>query len=251
MIKKSFVSSLYVIPVTFAVILFATFLWNPNYLITPPQLSGFEQQIEMAISVLLIALYSFILPNKFEIELGIVNGYSTLKLTIIKVLPILLYTIITSSISIAIYQYVPFNLTEYKSIIPLYVPDNFKLYTFVSVFVTILFFSSIYFFMRVLTRNCYLPVIIDLLIFSALSSVSEGVRKGLTDLRVCLVDPFISIYFIGNTIPNEFSEKYLELSLMRNAWTINRIIFLTFSVVLLAVTVFLLRREKLHRGITE
>ena len=169
MLKKSFVRSLYIIPASAAVILFATFLWEPNYLITPPQLSGFEKQIETALPVLMIALYSFILPNKFEIELGLVNGYSTLKLVLTKAIPIFLYSILTSSFAIALYQYKRYDSNQFKSLIPIYVPeDNFKLYTYISVFVIILFFSALFLFMRVLTRNCFLPVITDLLFLSAL-----------------------------------------------------------------------------------
>ena len=251
MLKKSFISSLYVIPATLAVILFATHLWTPNYLITPPQLSGFESQIEGSVVILFIALYSFILPNRFEIELCLVNGYSTLKLALSKALPIFLYSTATALISVAFFKYKPFIDTQLKTLIPIYVPDNFRVYTFISIFVTVLFFSSFYFLVRVLTRNCYLPVIADLLVFTSLSSISEGIKKGITDIRVSLIDPFITTYFVGNTIPNNYAEKYRDLTIMKNAWTVNRIIFLALSFVFLMVTVFLLHREKLHRGLGE
>ena len=242
MIKKSFISHLFVIPATAAVIVFATFLWTPNYLITPPQLSGFEYQIETVIPVLLIAFFSFILPNKFEIELGLINGYSTLKLTVIKAIPIFVY---------AIYRYEPYTSTEFKSIFPIFVPDSFRIFTFISVFVNIMFFSSVFFFFRVLTRNCFIPVIADLLVFSSLTSISEGIRKGYTDIRVSLIDPLITTYFVGNTIPDSYAEKYKDLSLMKNAWTVNRLIFLFLSLAFLSATIMLLRREKLHRGMGE
>ena len=251
MIKKSLISHLFVIPATAAVILFATFLWTPNYLITPPQLSGFEYQIETVIPVLLIAFFSFILPNKFEIELGLINGYSTLKLTVIKAIPIFVYTILTSFAAIAIYRYEPYTSTEFKSIFPIFVPDSFRIFTFISVFVNIMFFSSVFFFFRVLTRNCFIPVIADLLVFSSLTSISEGIRKGYTDIRVSLIDPLITTYFVGNTIPDSYAEKYKDLSLMKNAWTVNRLIFLFLSLAFLSATIMLLRREKLHRGMGE
>ena len=250
MLKKTFVRSLYIIPATAVVILFATYLWEPNHLITPPQLSGFEKQIETALPVLLIALYSFILPNKFEIELGLVNGYSTLKLVLTKAIPIFLYTIPVAFLAIAFYQYTPYDSDQFKSLIPIYVPeDNFKLYTFISVFVIILFFSSVFLFLRVLTRNCFLPVITDLLFLSAFVSISEGIQTGFIDLRVCLIDPFITVYFIGNEVPNAYADQVAGMSILRNAWTVNRIAFFLLSLVLLAATVFLLRREKLHRGL--
>ena len=248
MMQKSFISNLFVIPISIGVILFATFLWTPNYLITPPQLSGFEQQIEIAIPVLLIPLYSFIIPNKYEIELGLVNGYSTFKLVLTKVTPIFIFSTITSFIAIAVYRYIPYDLVEFKPFIPIFVPENFKIYMVISISVTILFFSSVFLFMRVLTRNCFLPIIVDLLFFSALSSISESIRKGYADLRISIVDPFITTYFVGNTLPNAYANKNPELSLMMNAWTVNRLIFLILSLTFFAATVFLLRRERLHRG---
>ncbi len=251
MIKKTFFSHLFVIPATAAVILFATFLWTPNYLITPPQLTGFEKQIETSIPVVLVAFFSFILPNKFEIELGLVNGYGTLKLTVVKAIPIFVYTVVTAFTAIGVYRYTPYISTEFNTLFPIFVPDDFRVYTLISVFVIILFFSSIFFFFRVLTRNCYIPVIADLIVISALSVISDGIQKGLTDVRMSLVDPFITTYFVGNTIPNEIAEKYQDLAILKNVWTVNRLFFLIFSLVLLAATVLILRREKLHRGMGE
>ena len=251
MLKKSFISHLFVIPATAAVILFATFLWTPNYLITPPQLSGFESQIEKSIPVLLVAFYSFILPNKFEIELCLINGYGTLKLTVIKAVPVFVYTVLTTFTAVAVYRYTPYTSTEFKSLFPIFVPEKFRVYTFISVFLIILFFSSFFFFFRVLTRNCYIPVIADLIVISALSVISDGIQKGQTDVRMSLVDPFITTYFVGNTIPNEIAGKYRDLAILKNAWTINRLIFLILSLAFLAATVLLLRREKLHKGFGE
>ena len=251
MLRKSFISSLYVIPATAAVILFATHMWTPGYLITPPELSGFEQQIEFSVAVLLILLFSFILPNKYEIELGLVNGYGTLKLALAKAVPVFVYALGTSLASVALYRYTPFDLSGYKSRIPVFVPDDFRVYSFLSVALIVIFFSSVYFFLRVLTRNCFLPIIADLAVFSALSSFSDGIRKGINDLRLSVLDPFITTYFVGNAVPNGFADKYADLSALRNVWTVNRLIFLTLSVAFLAATIVLLRREKLHRGLGE
>ena len=246
--KKSFIRSLYVIPVLAAVILFSTYLWSPDYLITPPEYSGFEDHIERTISIAIIAFYSLFLPNKFEIELGLVNGYGTLKLALTKVLPVFIYSMLASFAAVAVYRVKPFDILGAKSRIPIYVPEDFRLYTFFSVFVTLLFFSSVYFFIRVIFRNCYLPVITDLLIYSFFSPLSSSIQKGVIDIRVSIVDPFITTYFVGNTIPNEIAEKYQDLAILKNAWTVNRLIFLFLSLVLLAATIMLLRREKLHRG---
>ncbi len=248
MLKKSFIRSLYVIPVLVAVILFSTFLWNPDYLITPPEYMGFEDHIERAIPIAIIAFYSLFLPNKFEIELGLVNGYGTLRLALTKVIPVFIYSMLASFAAVVVYRFKPFDILGAKSLIPIYVPEKYRLFTFFSVFVTLLFFSSVYFFIRVLLRNCYLPVIADLLIYSFFSPISSSIKRGVTDIRVSIIDPFITTYFVGNTIPNGIAEKYQDLAILKNAWTVNRLIFLFLSLVLLAATIMLLRREKLHRG---
>lgn len=251
MLKKAFVSSLYVIPMAVAVLLFATNVWFPGYLITPPQLTGFVDQIEFSTVMLSVVFFSFILPNKFEIELGLVNGYSTLKLALTKAIPVFIYIIAAEFSVIAIYRYTPFNLSGYKSYIPIVVPDDYRVYVFISAFVTALFFSSLCLFMRVLMRNCYLPIIGDLLVFSILTLNSEGIRKGTRDLKTCFFDPFITTYFVGNSNANQIASEVERYAFLKNAWTYNRLIFLALSAVIIAATVFLLRREKLHRGISE
>ena len=65
----------------------------------------------------------------------------------------------------------------------------------------------------------------------------------MTGLGRTLMDPFISSYFIGDTIPNQLGIPYM--------WTINRLLFLVLSAVLLLATYLLLRRETLHRHIGE
>ncbi len=251
MLKKTFVSSLYVIPATVAVLLFATHVWFPEYLITPPQLSGFADQIEFSTAMICVIFFSFILPNRFEIELGLVNGYGTLKLALTKALPVFVYTVAAALSFVAVYRYTPFDLDGYKTYIPIVVPDDWRVYVFLSVFVTALFFSTVCFFLRILMRNCYLPIIGDLLIISLLMNNSEGIRKGTSDIRTCLFDPFITTYFVGNSLPNDISAEVEGYAILKNAWTYNRLIFLALSAALIAATVFLLRREKLHRGTGE
>ena len=250
MLRKTFKSSLYVVPITVVTILFATHFWIPNYLIAPPPYSGFAYQLESSIAILLIVFYTFLLTNRFEIELGLVNGYCTLKLATMKVIPVYIYSIVTVLMTIPLYQYKAFDVESgYSARIPISVPDNHRTYMLISILVTVTFFSSLYFFIRVLMRNCYLPVIPDLLLVTLFFGLNERIIKGYSDIRMSLVDPFISSYFMGNSVPNKIAEKYPEMFLLRNAWTNNRIIFLSFSLLLLVSTVFLLRREKLHRGI--
>ncbi|MBQ6263673.1 MAG: hypothetical protein IJK58_09185 [Clostridia bacterium] len=252
MLKKSFKSSLYVIPAALAVILFSTYLWSPSWLIAPPPYTGFVFQLESALAVLLIAFYSFILTNKYEIELGLVNGYGTLKLALIKALPVFVCSAAVTLAAILAYRYEPFDTGAISNIrIPIYVPDDYRIYMLISAFVTVIFFSSLYFLIRVILRNCFLPIIPDLLIVTVFGGLNEKILKGIADIRMCLLDPFITSYFVGNAVPNEIANKYPEMNLLRNAWTFNRLFFLTLSVAFLAATIVLLRREKLHRGFGE
>lgn len=249
MIRKSFISSLFIIPTAVALILFSTYLWNPSYLIAPPPFTGFAFQLEATLAVLLIVFYSFLLTSKYEIELGLVNGYGTLKLALTKALPIFVYSTAVSLAAVLVYRYKPFDAEAVSKIrIPIYVPDNYKIYLLFSVLVTVIFFSSLYFFIRVIMRNCFLPLIPDLFLVTLSYGLSESIIKGTADIRLSLLDPFITAYFVGNTVPNEIADTYPKMNLLRNVWTFNRLIFLTLSVVFLAATVFLLRREKLHKG---
>ncbi|MBQ6677927.1 MAG: hypothetical protein IJM71_07760 [Clostridia bacterium] len=251
MLKKTFVSSLYVIPATAAVLFFATNIWIPWYLITPPRSFGFIDMTEFTLAALMMILFSFLIPNKYEIELGLVNGCGTLKLALSKAFPVFVYSASTAMVFVAIYRYAPFDVEGVKTFLPITVPDDFRLYVFISVLVTALFFASLFFFMRVLLRNCYLPIFVDLTFLALMIFNSGSIKKGARDLRTCLFDPFITTYFVGNSLPNDISAQVERYSVIKNAWTYNRLIFLSFSLVLLAATLFLLRREKLHRGMGE
>ena len=77
---------------------------------------------------------------------------------------------------------------------------------------------------------------------------SKNIQKGISDIKLCIVDPFISSYMLGDIVPNAMAEQYVDLPVLQNAWTYNRLIFLGITVVLLVVTCLLLRREKLHKG---
>ncbi len=249
MFRKHFLRALYALPVAVAAMLYAAALFKPNYLIAPPEIGSFEDRFEEAFVFFLFPLYTFILTNPYEIELGLVNGCSTVKLAAAKTVPIFVYSIIPAFAAVAFYRYVPLDVTGYDSKIEIYVPDNYRIYMFISVFVTVLFFSSVYFFFRILLKNCFIPIIVDLVVWMTFMPISSPIRMGERDVRWSLIDPFITRYFVGDTVPNRIAGANPGLSLMRNAWTVNRVAFFTASLILIAATVFLLSREKMHRGL--
>ncbi len=247
MLTRSFKKSLLFIPIALAFLTFSSYIWVPGWLITPFELAGFFDNVEMAIPTLLIAFCCFILPSKYEIELSLVCGTKTSKLFFLKALPIFIYTMIPTYIVLALFKYTPYE-GEYRPRIPIYIPDNYKLYVAVSLFVTVFFFFALFLFFRVLMRNCYAPIFLCMFANKYFYDLSKQIQKGTEDIRKSLVNPFISSYILGDTVPNAYAEKVEGMEIMRNAWTYNRIGFFAIGVVLLVVTYLLLRREKLHKG---
>ena len=49
-------------------------------LIVPPKQIGYMDRTELVIAVFMLPVFSFLLPNKFEIELALTCGTSTVKL---------------------------------------------------------------------------------------------------------------------------------------------------------------------------
>lgn len=228
-------------------LLYCIYYYIKGPLIVPYPEIGFVEQLETNIIIVMIPIFAFVLPNKYEIELSLICGTSTPKLFFSKVISALLYTAVPAFVCVLLYRYVPYEGSG-RIRIPLYVPDNFRIYLAVSLAVTILFFLSAYLFIRVVSRNCYVPILLGLCLHFATTSNTDRIRRGLTDIKRSIFDPFISIYFIGDEVPNAIAAKYAELSVLENAWTYNRLIFLGVSVVLLVATYLLLRREKLHCG---
>ena len=247
MLKRSFRSYLFLLPLSIGLLLFSTNVWEPQPLIVPLPLAGFVETSEGVIPLLLMFFLSFILHDRYEIELSMVCGVKTTRLALGKALPVFLYTLLTTWAIILCYRYEPYTSTQYKIRIPIYVPDNFRIYLLISAFVTILFFTALFLFLRVLTRNCYIPIGIGMFLYLMLDSVGKSIRAGGASPMTCFWDPFISTYFIGDTIPNALAAKYTEdLSGLTNAWTYNRLMFFALAVLLLVATWLLLRREKLH-----
>ena len=170
------------------------------------------------------------------------------KLVTVKALPVILYIILSTVAITLCHRYVPYD-GSHRIRIPIYVPDNYKTYLVISALVTTIFFAALFLFLRVLTRNCYLPLGIGLIVWGGSCGLSEEIRGGTVSPAMCWLDPFISFNFIGDTIPNAMAEKYTDLASMTNAWTYNRLMFFGLAILLLVATWLLLRREKLHEGL--
>ena len=227
------------------------FLYFTQYVLTgplivPPKHIGYLDRTELVIAVLMLPVFSFLLPNKFEIELSLSCGTSTVKLFFTKAFASLIYTVIPALVFIFLYQYEPYSGKD-RPKIGIFIPENYKVYMIVSVLVTILFFFALFCFLRVLLRNCYAPILVGLAIYSLAYNTCKNIQNGV-DIERCLYDPFISVYMMGDTVPNNIATQYPELGVVANAWTYNRLIFFGISVVLLVATYIMLRREKLHRG---
>lgn len=247
MLSRSLKKSTWLMLICIGFLLFSSYIWYPGHLITPYQLVGFFDNVEMAVPTVLIAFCCFILPNKYEIELSLVCGTSTPKLFFSKAIPVFLYTLIPTYVIIALYKYIPYD-GEFKPKIPIFVPENFKAYAAVSLFVTVFFFFALFCFFRVILRNCYVPIFLCMFVNSYFYNLSKQIQKGITDIRQSLINPFVSSYLLGDAVPNAYAEQVEGMEIMKNAWTYNRIGFFVLGVVLLFVTYLLLRREKLHKG---
>ena len=247
MIIRSFKKSIWLMLISIAFLLFSSYIWYPGPLIAPVQSVGFSDNVELAVPTLLIIFCCFILPNNYEIELSLVCGMNTTKLFFSKAVPIFFYSLIPMYIMLALFKYEPYN-GDIKTRIPIYVPENFKIYVALSMLVTVFFFFALFCFFRVLLRNCYAPIFLCMFANYSCASITEAIQRGMSDIRLSLINPFISDYILGDTIPNAYAAQLEGMEIMKNAWTYNRILFFALGVVLLTLTYLLLRREKLHKG---
>lgn len=247
MFKYSFHRSLKVIPLLLIFMLFTTFIWDEQYLIVPASLKGFVNNLEVTLPVLLLVLYSFILHDTYEIELSLVCGVNTAELAFSKAIPLFLYTLASAALMIVLYRYLPFESLGNTIVIPIHIPDNYKLYLIVSVFVTVIFFSALFLFIRILVRNCYIPIGVGFFIYYTFSNLNISIHEGTKDIRLCIIDPFISTYFLGDTVPNAYAEQEVGFEIMKNAWTCNRLLFLVVAIILIWFSYVLLCRENLHK----
>ena len=220
-------------------------VWEPSPLIAALPDKGFIDYTELFVPFLLILPISFLLYDNFEIELGLVCGEKTAKLMLYKFFSILIYTLIPMGILVVFYKYEEyFPDSQTKIRIPIHIPENYKLYMAISAFVTVLFFASLFLFTRVATKNCYAPVGLGILAFTIFNNMNTNIHSGYEDIRKCLIDPFLSNYFLGDTVLTEYYR-------VGPLWTYNRLLFFGLAVVMLVVTYLLLRREKLHQGFND
>jgi len=233
-----------------AFLLVATRIWEPLHLLVPPVMMGFADYIECFVPLIVVIPISFLLNDDYEIELGLVCGVKTSRLMFSKFLPVLIYTLIPTYLMILLYQYTPFtDFTRYKTPIPIFVPDNFKPYLYLSVTVTILFFTSLFLFIRTVFRNCYVPVAAGICCYMIFSSLNTGLKEGTEDIRMSFFNPFISSSIVGNTVPNAYAANGIEH--IADMWTYNRLFFFALAMILFILTYVLLQREKLHENFGE
>ena len=215
----------------------------------------FINAAEMVFPILLILVASFVLYDKNEIELALVNGTKTTKLFFTHLVPFITYTMLPSVIFALIFkshtdgEFDPSSVTMMS--IPEYIPDNYKLLMTVSLVITIVFFYALYSLIRVITRNCFIPMFLGFGLVTVFTGFSAAVQAMKIPMTCSFFDPLINSYFIGDTIPNAYAEKYPELVGMAQIWTYNRLFFVFLSALLFFITYLILRREKLHCGIGE
>lgn len=224
-----------------------TYLYLEGPLIVPPKDLGFIDRTELRFVVIMIPIFAFLLPNKFEIELALTCGMNTAKLFFTKAVTSFIYTAIPAFVLVSLFRYVPYD-GKNPTVFAIYVPENYRMCMFISMAVTLLFFFALICFVRVLSRNCYVPILIVLFVHLTAEGNCKSIQGGGTAVKNCIFDPFISAYFMGDDIPNLIVEQHPQLGVIHNAWTYNRLIFFGISVVLLVATYIMLRREKLHRG---
>lgn len=246
MLKRSFIKESFYLPLTLVFLMFTSYVWQPGYVIAPGHMPGFFEYTEMTITVLLAACCCFVLTNKFEIELALVCNTSTLKLFMSKVIPIFIYTIIPMFVVLLMYEAVPYTGND-EPVVPIFIPENWKLYAGLSILVSFVFFFALFCFLRVLCRNCYLPILLCMFFHALAYDTTKNIQYGSGNIAVSIINPYISVYMLGDKVGNELAQSQ-NLAILQNVWTYNRILFAVLSVILVILTIWLLKRENLHKG---
>lgn len=233
--------------VLMALLIGITRIWQPQYLIVPKPLMGFVEYTELSIPLFLLLPVSFLLHDRFEIELGLVCGVSTRKLLFFKWIPLWGYAVISHVMLIMLYRYKQFwDFGQYRPKIPIFVPEYYKVYLIFSSVVTITFFAALFLFLRVITRNSYLTVCLGLFAYVGLQSLNMRISNGIVAIEKSLFDPFVSTYFLGNEVPNSITSINIP-----SLWTWNRLGFFIAGILLLLLSYLILRLEKLHYSFGE
>lgn len=245
LLKYTFKRGLLYLPITLVLLFFTTGMIFEHPLLMPYPYQGFIERTEVAACLLCVPYCSFLLPEKFEIELSLVCGVRTDKLFFTKLIPAATFTVLPLAVFLARYSYTPYEGEIIPGVLPFSVPENYKLYALFSMFVTLFFFFALFSFLRVVSRNCYIPLILTLFANTYFTDVNEDIRKTSLSVSRALTDPFISDYLIGEVPEGCAAAEVLNA----NVWIHNRLLFLGLAVLLTVLTCVILRREKLHLGL--
>lgn len=235
-----------------AILLLTTQIWNAKWILTEPGQTCFFSTAEAIVPFIVLLPVSFLLYDNYEIELALINGVTTLRLMLYKFFATVIATLLPLlAVTLALrekYYLIPEFVT-----IPIEggVPERYRLYFLISGFVTVVFFASLFLFLRVVLRNCYAPVGLGILVYSLFQTRNTDIHNLTLPFKSALFDPFITRYLIGDKIANEGFTSTMTGEVVApfpHLWTFNRLLFFGLAVVLLAVTCILLRREKLHES---
>ncbi|MBQ3154522.1 MAG: hypothetical protein IJB88_04765 [Clostridia bacterium] len=216
-------------------------VWDKRALITLPLDNGFFDVTERIVPFVLLLPISFLLYDGYEIELGLVCGVKTARLMLGRFFVLLGYAVCAMEALVVLYRYKEYFAPVEEIVIPIFIPEQYKLYMLVSVFVTTLFFASLFLFLRVLLKNCYAPVGLGIFAYSTFYTLNYNIRAGSVGIKSALFDPLISGYLLGDTVPVEHYG-------IGPLWTYNRILFFCLAAGMLIAIYVLLRREQLHQG---
>lgn len=234
-----------------AILLVASTVWKPQYILVTPGQTSFFSTSEQIIPFVVLLPISFLLYDNYEIELALINGVTTMKLALCKFISTVIATLLPMGIAILLLQQRLFYARPEDIYIPLEVPEHYKVYLLLSAIVTVLFFASLFLFLRVVLRNCYAPVGLGILVFSLFEARTSNINFLSIPFRNALFDPFITKYLIGDKVADEGFTVQATGEIVEafpHLWTLNRFLFLGLAAALLVITCILLRREKLHES---
>lgn len=245
LLRRSFRKKIYFVFIVTVILSFISRPWDAQPLIAALPDYGFIDYTEVSVPFLLIIPISFLLYDNYEIELALVCGVKTVKLLFTQIFAVFVYTLIPLVVMIFNYKYQVYYNPQSKIVIPIYIPDNHRVYMLVSMVVTVFFFMALLVFMRVSLRNCYASVVAGLFTYSFFTAINKSIHSGRISIDKSLFDPFISNYLLGDHIPNTY---YSPISGIQNIWTYNRLLFFGIGIVLFVLSYMLLKREKLHES---
>lgn len=227
-------------PLVFVVSAVLCMLWLPSPAIVPYPSTGAVGGLEMALPVLLCLPLSFLLHDKAVIELSLVHGVSTLRLFMAYLCAALTWSVGGLVAVVLCLRFTPLDEQQIKSLAyPPHIPDGVRWYVLLSALITLLFFVSVLMLLRVALRNCYVPIVVVLLMFTVFYDRSKDLRMGGPDgMGTALFDPYMSTYVIGDAVPLQYGYGHL--------WTANRVLFLGLALVFFLISILLLRRERMH-----